>query len=207
MNDILNEIDQELRQERMKQLWRQYGTYVIAAVAAIVLLVAGRQGLVAYQESARTTAADSYHAALANAGNDALEELAADGGEGYAMLARFSLAAEAAANGDALSAEETYLAIASDTDIGSVYRDAAVILSVMNAGAGADPAALSSRLEPVAAGQGGWSLMAMELQIGLALEQGDVASARQLALTMRENENLPADVNRRLQLIEAALGE
>lgn len=207
MNEILNEIDQELRQERMKQLWRQYGMYIIAAVAAIILFVAGRQGLVAWQDNARINAADSYHAAIASAGNDALAEMAGKGGEGYPLLAQFRLAAEAASTGDAITAEETYLAIAADNSIGAVYRDAAVILSVMNAAEGADAQALSTRLEPIASGQGPWSLFAMEMQVGMALEKGDIATARQLALKMRENENLPADVNRRLLLIESALGE
>ena len=87
MDEFMNEIAQDMRQERMKQLWRQYGMYVIAAVVAIVLFVAGRQGLVAYQETARNTAADAYHTALTSAGNDALSNLAEEGGEGYAMLA------------------------------------------------------------------------------------------------------------------------
>jgi hypothetical protein len=207
MNEILNEIDQELRQERMKQLWRQYGMYIIAATVAIVLFVAGRQGLVAYQELERNNAADNYHAVLASVENDALADLASEGSEGYPLLARFRLAAKAATEGDAVAAEEIYLGIAGDDAISTVYRDAAIILSVMNAAEGGDASLLSSRLESVASGQGAWALLAMELQIGFALEQNDVAKARTIARTMSENQNLPADINRRLQMIESAIGE
>ena len=45
-------------------------------------------------------------------------------------------------------------------------------------------------------------MMAMELQIGVALKAGNIQRARELALNMRENLELPADANRRLQLIE-----
>jgi len=169
MNEILNEIDQELRQERMRQMWRQYGVYIIAGVVAIVLFVAGRQGLVAYQESARNTAADAYHTALLDAGDEALSGLAAGDGEGYAMLARFQLAADAANSGDKAAAEAAYLALAADESLGLVYRDAALILSVMNAADGTTADELDRRLNPVASNQGGWAMMAMELQIGVAL--------------------------------------
>ena len=204
---ILNEIDQELRQERMRQMWRQYGVYIIAGVVAIVLFVAGRQGLVAYQESARNTAADAYHTALLDAGDEALSGLAAGDGEGYAMLARFQLAADAANSGDKAAAEAAYLALAADESLGLVYRDAALILSVMNAADGTTADELDRRLNPVASNQGGWAMMAMELQIGVALKAGNIQRARELALNMRENLELPADANRRLQLIEAAIGE
>ena len=40
-----------------------------------------------------------------------------------------------------------------------------------------------------------------------ALKAGNIQRARELALNMRENLELPADANRRLQLIEAAIGE
>ena len=207
MNEFMNEIDQELRQERMRQMWRQYGVYIIAGVVAIVLFVAGRQGLVAYQESARNTAADAYHTALLDAGDEALSGLAGEDGEGYAMLARFQLAADAANSGDKAAAEAAYLALAADVSLGMVYRDAALILSVMNAAEGTAASELDRRLDPVASNQGGWAMMAMELQIGVALKAGNLQRARELALNMRENLELPADANRRLQLIEAAIGE
>ena len=76
MNEILNEIDQELRQERMRQMWRQYGVYIIAGVVAIVLFVAGRQGLVAYQESAAMLLLMPIATALLDAGDEALSGLA-----------------------------------------------------------------------------------------------------------------------------------
>lgn len=207
MNDLMDEVAQDMRQERLKQIWRQYGMYIIAGVAAIILFVAGRQGLVAYQESSRNAAADAYYEALSTAGGQGLADIAADGSEGYPMLARFQNAAAAAEEGDLDTAEAIYLGLAGDEGISAVYQDAAVVLSVMNAPENRSAADLDLRLEPVASSQRGWAMMALEIQIGLALEMNNVERARNLVLRMRENFEMPADVNRRLQLIEAAIGE
>jgi hypothetical protein len=51
MNDIITEINQELREERGRALWNKYGIYVIAAVIAIVIVVAGRQAYVSYEQN------------------------------------------------------------------------------------------------------------------------------------------------------------
>jgi hypothetical protein len=45
MNDFIHEINQELREERNRALWKRYGKYVIAMAVAIVVLVAGRQAM------------------------------------------------------------------------------------------------------------------------------------------------------------------
>ena len=113
MNDIITEINQELRQDRSKALWNKYGIYVIAAVVAIVVVVAGRQAYVGYETSARENAANSYLSAVEAETPALLDQIAAEQGEGYAMLAKFTNAARLAEAGDD-GAEAAYLAIAND---------------------------------------------------------------------------------------------
>ena len=38
---LLREVEEELRRERLEKIWKQYGTYIIAAAAAIVFGVLG----------------------------------------------------------------------------------------------------------------------------------------------------------------------
>ena len=49
MSDIFREIDEELRQERFQQLWKRYGTYVIAGIVALVLAIGGYKFYASYQ--------------------------------------------------------------------------------------------------------------------------------------------------------------
>ena len=43
--NIIREIDEELRSDRMRKLWRNFGPYVIGAAVAIVLIVAVNEGM------------------------------------------------------------------------------------------------------------------------------------------------------------------
>ncbi|MGU9961819.1 MAG: tetratricopeptide repeat protein [Candidatus Puniceispirillales bacterium WSBS_2018_MAG_OTU23] len=206
MNDIITEINQELRHDRGRALWRKYGVYVIAFVVIVVVLVAGRQGLTAYQENARLTAADAYFSAVERGDNDALNAIIADGGgEGYPMLAGFTAAASQAST-DAGDAETRYLALADDENIAPIYRTAALLLSVMNGGTSNVDTRLS-RLTPIADSDGPWQQLALEMMIGLAVEKGDIAMARKHFQTLRFSQNIGAELNRRLILIDAAIGE
>lgn len=206
MNDIITEINQELRQDRGKALWNKYGIYVIAAVIAIVVVVAGRQAYVGYETRTRTNAANAYLAAVEAESVAALDTIAAGEGEGYAMLAKFTQAALLAEQGDA-GAEAAYMAIAGDDRLNAIYRDAALVMSAMNAAPSTSADDRLQRLVRVGNNPGPWQNMALEMMIGYALEKGDVATARKHYETLRFATNLSADVNQRLVLIDAVLGQ
>jgi hypothetical protein len=207
MNDIINEINRELREDRGRELWKKYGRYAIAFVLAVVMVVAGRQGLIAYQNKARSTAANAYLAAIQQDGTAALARLAAEGGEGYPMLAQFTLAGRLAASQEAdQDAEAAYLVLADDERLQVLYRQAAVLLSVMNA-SGRSVDERIDRISAIANTDGPWQKIALEMMIGLSLEKGDIAAARTHLQTLRFSPNISASLNQRLILIDAALGE
>ncbi len=96
---LMREVQEELRRERMEQLWKQYGTYFL--VAAIVLVI----GVGAYQfnHSRQVAAARAAGAAFENAdflveekkvdeARKAFEDLVKTAPAGYAALARLRLA-------------------------------------------------------------------------------------------------------------------
>lgn len=206
MNDIITEINQELRQERGKALWKKYGVYVIGFAVAVVAMVSGRQGLVAYQDSQRINAAAEYFAAVNTDGTSALNAIAAKGGEGYPMLARFAEAGRLAEAGDA-SAEAAYLALARDEALAQVYRDAATVMSVMNAADGTAVQDKINRVAGIAATEGPWQFVAMEMMVGLHVEKGDLAAARSQLEGLRFGQNMTAEMNQRILLLESALAE
>ena len=205
MNDIITEINQELRQDRGKALWNKYGVYVIAAVVAIVVVVAGRQAYVGYEDSTRNNAANAYLVAVEQTTTSQLEQIAAETGEGYAMLAKFTLAARLAEAGDE-GAEAAYMVIANDETLASIYREAALVMATMNAASTTSADEKLQRLVQIGNMPGPWQNLALELMIGFALEKGDVATARKHYETLRFATNLSADVNQRLILIDAVLG-
>ncbi len=204
MSDIFREVDEELKQERYALLWKKYGRYVIAFAVFLVLGVAGREGWQHYREGVRATESDRFLAATRGiadgGGSDALaafEGLAAESGTGYGLLAQFRAASLRLAEGDSAGALAAYEAIASNSDAAPIYQELAVLLIGLNTLDSGDPAALTGRLQPLAAPGRPWRHSARELLAALALRQGDAAGATTLYRQVADDGEAPQGVRAR----------
>jgi hypothetical protein len=99
VSDIFHEVEEDVRRERYEQLWKKYGSYLIAAGVVLVLAVAGYQAWKSYDLSQRQKISDRYRDAslAAQSGNAVKAEvdfnaLAKDAPSGYATLAKLHLA-------------------------------------------------------------------------------------------------------------------
>ena len=208
MADIFDEIDEDLKRDQMQLLWARYGKIVMAAVAAIVLLVALRQGYAAWQTSQAEASASAYQQALKS--DDVVTALEAQRGQltnGYAMLAQFQIAAEQAARDDFAAAEASYLALASDASLDPMYQQAATLLSVMVAPQDTDVSALEARLSDLETAAGPWQAMALETGAGLALRNGNKDAAVAKYKRLAEMADVPAGMRQRAERMIVILGE
>jgi len=207
MADIFDEIDEDLKRDQMQLLWARYGKIVMAAVAAIVLLVALRQGYAAWQTSQAEASASAYQQALKS--DDVVAALEAQRGQltnGYAMLAQFQIAAEQAARDDFAAAEASYLALASDASLDPMYQQAATLLSVMVAPQDTDVSALEARLSDLETAAGPWQAMALETGAGLALRNGNKDAAVAKYKRLAEMADVPAGMRQRAERMLVMLG-
>ena len=207
MADIFDEVDEELKRDQMQVLWASYGKYLIAAVSIVVLGVAARQGYDAWLANKAETAATAYHQALqaddlVTAMADADNDLTA----GYQMLSSFRSAAALAAKKDFVAAETAYLALADNVDIGPLYQQAALLLSVMNAPDDRDLAILRDRLAQLEGIAGPWQAMALEQAAGVALRAGDRAAALVKYKALAGLAEIPADMRQRASRLVNILG-
>jgi hypothetical protein len=208
MADIFDEIDEDLKRDQMQLLWARYGKIVMAAVAAIVLLVALRQGYAAWQTSQAEASASAYQQALKS--DDVVAALEAQRDQltnGYAMLAQFQIAAEQAARDDFAAAEASYLALASDTSLDPMYLQAATLLSVMVAPQDTDVSALEARLSDLETAAGPWQAMALETGAGLALRNGNKDAAVAKYKRLAEMADVPAGMRQRAERMIVMLAE
>ena len=134
MSDIFREVDEELRQEQYKRLWDKFGPYVVGVAVLIVVVTAGYRGWQAWQASEARDAGDRFVSALTladegdpGAASSALSELSFDSPSGYAALATLRAASMKAQSQDVEGALEAYAAIAADTSIKPILRNAARI--------------------------------------------------------------------------------
>ncbi|WP_052951455.1 tetratricopeptide repeat protein [Devosia soli] len=118
-DNIFREVDEELRSDRMRSLWRRIAPFVIGAAVAIVALVAFNEGWSWYTNSQSAQSSEELYAALDSANKDdlaaaqaELDTLAANGTGGYPVLAEFAKASVLAKSGDKAGAIAAYDAIA-----------------------------------------------------------------------------------------------
>jgi hypothetical protein len=184
--DIFDEIDEDLRKDKAKDWWRQYGKYVIAFCVAAVTVTAGytwhqdRQRAELYEMSDRYAEAQALVAAGdPTAAAERMSALGAEAGDtGIGMVARFQAAGLMAENGDHAGAAAAFAAIADDSSVDALYRDLADVFSVLQSAlAGDDRAQLLTRLEPMTRDGETWRFTARMIAASLAIGIGDTALA------------------------------
>ncbi|KKB09158.1 tetratricopeptide repeat protein [Devosia chinhatensis] len=181
--NIFREIDEELRSDRMRALWRRFAPFVIGGAVAIVVLVAVNEGWSWYTRSQSSQSSQELYAALDTAGRGdlagaqaQLDQLAANGSGGYPVLAEFRKAALLAEQGDNAGAVAAYDGLANNQS-NARLRELAMILAahiLVDDGTLAD---VEARVGTLATDDSAMRRVAREL-LGLAqYKAGDFAAA------------------------------
>ena len=204
---LIQEIEEDLKHEQYAKLWNKYGGLLVVGCVAIVMVVAGYQGWQSYYSAQRTAEAAAYAAANgapAQTAAPALDKLALDAKTGYGPLAELRRAAVLAQSGDTKAAIAAYDTLAAKTAIPPVYRDLAVLRSVLLALNDGDAAALTLRLQPLLAT--GWRHTALEMQGLLAQRQGETDRARQIFQQLTDDTATPQALRARAAELLAMMG-
>lgn len=150
---LLREVDEELRRDRIRKLWRQTAPFIIGAAVAVVLLVAGYEGWSWWTESNASRSSDQFYtAATAADGTDfdaakkALDEVIAQGSGAYPALAQFREASLLAQQGKIDEAVAAYDSLAT-TQTSTHLREVALVMGAMLLVDKGDVAAVQQRVE------------------------------------------------------------
>jgi hypothetical protein len=183
--DIFQEVDEEVRRERLNKLWQRYGSFVIAGCILVVAAVGAWRGYEWWEakKAGESGAAFENAIVLAEAGKHqeaeaAFAKLAADGTAGYRTLARLQEAAELART-DKNAAVKAYDDIAADKSAGQVINELAAVRAGFLLVDTAPYSELRERLEPLTAADKTFRHSARELLALSAWKSGDMAAARQ----------------------------
>jgi hypothetical protein len=205
--DIFQEVDEEVRRERLNELWKRYGTLVIAAC---FLIVAGVGGWRAYEylqskKAGQTGIAFEQAVTLAGAGKHgeaeaAFAKIAATGTTGYRELASLRAAAELAQT-DKSAAVKAYDALAANNSFGPVISDLATVRAGLLLVDTASYADMRKRLEPLTAPDRTFRHTARELLALSAWKSGDMTSARKWTDMMMSDPDTPSGTRSRAQIL------
>jgi hypothetical protein len=214
MSDIFREIDEELRRDRLAQIWKRYASWIIAAAIALVAATAGVTFWREHQRSQRQAAGVEYTNALslAHAGKpeqaiEALSKLGTGASDGHGLLARFEVATLKAQAGDKAASIAAYQAIADDGAVDPIYRDLATVLAALDGIDEGEPAAIIAKLQPIATGNGPWRASALEITALAQLKSGDKAAALETYKRLADDLEAPSGLRARAAEMVEALGE
>lgn len=207
-DSFIREVDEELRSDRMKSIWKRFGKYIIALAVLIVLGTAADRGYEYWQESQASKSGDAFLAALnlAREGRqdealEALRALESDGYGAYAALARMRAATVLADSGDYQAAISDFSTIGNDRGVPAAIRDIARVRAaylLVDHGSYEDVAV---QVEVLSGADNPMRHSAREA-LGLAAwKQGELIQARQWFQQIADDTGVPAGVSQRAQLM------
>lgn len=211
MADIFQEIEEGVRRDRLLKIWKDYGAYIVAAAAAVVIGAAVYILWSNYQRELREEASAAFSAAAAKAAEAPAEaavdfaKLAEDAPGGYRDLALLRQAAYVAVNDrqGAVKLYDDFAAGSDDPYLGGLARLKAAQLL-------ADTAPLpeiQKRLAPIVRDGSPWRYSARELMAYVAWRVGAYAEARGQFQTLAEDPGAPGGIRTRSQRMLALIDE
>jgi hypothetical protein len=205
--DIFQEVDEEVRRERLNKLWQRYGHYIIAACVLVIVAVGAWRGYEWWETKKAVEAGAAFEQAvnLAEAGKHqeaeaAFAKLASEGTAGYRLLARLREAAELGRT-DRKAAIKAYDEIAVDRSVGQVIQDLAALRVSFLLVDGSSYGDMRARLEPLTGPDRAFRHSARELLALSAWKQGDMGAARQWTDMIITDPQTPSGARSRAEVL------
>jgi hypothetical protein len=209
--DIFHEVDEEVRRERLQQLWDRYSIYVIALAVLIVAAIGAWRGYEYWEAKKAATAGAAFESALSlsEAGKHAEAEaafakVATEAPAGYRMLARLRTAAELAQTKRA-DAVKAYDELAADTSLGATLQDLAAVRAGMLMVDSAPLSDMRRRLDPVSEPGRTFRHSARELLALSAWRNHDFTAARRYIDMIATDAETPPGTRARADVLSALI--
>jgi|TARA_B100000401_G_scaffold398475_1_gene309144 hypothetical protein len=207
VSDIFQEIDEDLRQDKVARLWKAYGKYLVALAVFIILVIASYRFIEHKNEKNREQTSELYELASETgrsgdkkAAIELLSDEMFDENIGYSIISKLKKAALAKSNNDLEGTEIVLKEIITNEDIPLYLRDLARLKLFAS-----DSDNNSSQLEVLIEEEGPWKFLALELKGGIQLEGGNLKEARSIFKELTDDANTPNNLRRRASEILKAL--
>jgi len=209
--DIFNEVDEEVRRERLQKLWERYSIYIIGAAVLIVAGIGAWRGYEYWEAKKAAAAGAAFESALtlSEAGKHteadaAFAKIATDAPAGYRTLARFRAAAELAQVKPA-DAIKAYDDLAADGSLGATLQDLAAVRAGMLMLDKAPFSDMRGRLDPAAEPGRTFRHTARELLALSAWRNHDFTAARRYIDMIATDGDTPPGTRARVDVLSALI--
>lgn len=202
MTDIFQEVEEDVRRERFEKIWKQYGDYIIAGVAAVAIAVAGVNLYLRYEYQQRLNASKTFTVAQDAADNGnataaaaTFAKLAKSAPGGYATLSQLAEANSLLQANNRAEALTLYKAIADKdkSDIGNVARVRAAWIMVEFQ----PKSDVEQILAPLTASTSQWRFMAQEILAYADYRAGAMGAAQKEFEALKDDKDAPRPLRAR----------
>lgn len=199
---FIREVDEDLRQKQLKNVWKKYGKFVIGVAIGIVIMVAGRAIYISTVEGKYREQAQAFSSAIKLEGAEAsaaLDQIIASDVDGYEIVAAFKKAEIAIAAADKLGAVKIYDDFIAGASVPQVYKDMANIQAAILELDVASVDAINGRLGLIANGDTPFQYLATELIALSELNAGDADAAKIRFEALMGNVDAPNSIKNRAE--------
>jgi hypothetical protein len=206
VTDIFQEVEEDVRRERLEQFWKNYSDYVMAGLALVIIAIAGLQLWRVYEQKQRIRASSEYGVAAqmlqsgqSTVAADLFAKLAKTAPGGYSAVSRVQEADALLAAGNRSDAIALYTQIAAGNDpiLGAIAKIHAA-WAIVDQSPKSDVVAL---LAPLSAAGNAWSPMVREILAYADYRAGDVKAATAEYQSLAADKNDPDGVRQRAQVM------
>lgn len=207
-DSFIREVNEELRSDQLRFVWRRFGRLIIAGAVLIVLGTAGYSGYRYWAGNQAGSGGDQFLAAMTladqNKTDEALAALSAiekDGHGSYPLLARMRAATLQAQKGDTAGAIAAFSAIGKEADIPVVVRDAARLRAAYLLVDTGTYDQVAAEAQELAVPADAFRHSARDVLGLAAYKAGDLAKARQWFQAIVDDPQSPRNVANRAQML------
>ena len=207
MADIFDEVSEELKQDRLIQIWKKFSKYIVSFFVITILTILSYQLFLDWSEKKLEASSQQFFTALEKLDNKKYEESfkiflksSIEPHEGYRVMSLFGLAETNYKIGKIREMALNYKNIYEDVNIGLYYRNLSRLLSVMKDNISSYEQQINI-LKPILNSPSKLQLLAAELEVILHIRSDNLNEAKTKLKSLLKRTDISFEQKSRLELI------
>jgi hypothetical protein len=207
MADIFDEVSEELKQDRLIQIWKKFSKYIISFFVITILTILSYQLFLNWSEKKLEASSQQFFTALEKLDNKKYEESfkiflksSNEPHEGYRVMSLFGLAETNYKIGKIREMALNYKNIYEDVNIGLYYRNLSRLLSVMKDNISSFEQQINI-LKPILNSPSKLQSLAAELEVMLHIRSDNLNEAKTKLKNLLKRADISFEQKSRLELI------
>jgi hypothetical protein len=211
VSDIFNEVDEEIRRERLNKIWERYGTLIVAAAVLIVAGVGGWRGYEYYQSKKAAETGTTFQQAMTlntdgktDEAEAIFQKLGTESSGSYRDMARIQQAITLAKK-DPKAGVAAFDAIVADGSTPPLMKDVAALRAGFLLVDTAPYEDMQKRIEPLTASERPFRNSARELLALSAWKAGNKPETKKWVELISNDPTASGGIRNRITVMQALL--